>query len=82
MGFLKDILVCTVAIGLEAYDDRVLRFHVNKGFTTKQWHKAIEMLRENNLRVKTYLIFKPPFMSEGDALTHTTDWLLAVFIFR
>ena len=69
---------CTVAIGLEAYDDRVLRFHVNKGFTTKQWHKAIEMLRENNLRVKTYLIFKPPFMSEGDALTHTTDWLLAV----
>ena len=23
----------TVAIGLEAYDDEVLRFHVNKGFT-------------------------------------------------
>jgi len=69
---------CTVAIGLEAYDDRVLRFHVNKGFTIKQWHKAVEMLRENNLRVKTYLLFKPPFMSEGDALTHTTDWLLGV----
>jgi hypothetical protein len=69
---------CTVAIGLEAYDDKVLRFHVNKGFTTSQWHKAVEMLRDNNLRVKTYLIFKPPFMSEGDSLNHTTSWLIDV----
>ena len=69
---------CTVAIGLEAYDDSVLRFHVNKGFTTKQWHRAVEMLRENDLRVKTYLLFKPPFMSEGDALVHTTSWLVEV----
>tara|TARA_B100001123_G_scaffold60765_1_gene65918 strand:- start:10 stop:1143 length:1134 start_codon:yes stop_codon:yes gene_type:complete len=69
---------CTVAIGLEAYDDKVLRFHVNKGFTIKQWHRAVEMLRENELRVKTYLLFKPPFMSEGDALTHTSSWLIDV----
>ena len=69
---------CTVAIGLEAYDDRVLRFHVNKGFTKKQWHSAVQMLRDNNLRVKTYLLFKPPFMSEGDALVHTTSWLTKV----
>tara|TARA_B100000029_G_scaffold87960_1_gene77926 strand:+ start:11252 stop:12385 length:1134 start_codon:yes stop_codon:yes gene_type:complete len=69
---------CTVAIGLEAYDDKVLRFHVNKGFTIKQWHRAVEMLRENGLRVKTYLLFKPPFMSEGDALTHTSSWLIDV----
>ena len=69
---------CTVAIGLEAYDDRVLRFHVNKGFTTRQWHRAVEMLRDNELRVKTYLIFKPPFMSEGDALEQTTSWLIDV----
>lgn len=69
---------CTVAIGLEAYDDKVLRFHVNKGFTTKQWHAAVQMLRDNNLRVKTYLLFKPPFMSEGDALVHTTSWLTNV----
>jgi len=69
---------CTVAIGLEAYDDRVLRFHVNKGFSTKQWHKAVDILRDNGLRVKTYLLFKPPFMSEADALNHTTSWLRQV----
>ena len=69
---------CTVAIGLEAYDDAVLRFHVNKGFSTKQWHRSIDMLRENGLRVKTYLLFKPPFMSEGDALQHTSKWIRQV----
>ena len=69
---------CTVAIGLEAYDDTVLRFHVNKGFSTKQWHRSVEMLKDNNLRVKTYLIFKPPFMSEGDALRLTTKWVTEV----
>ena len=66
---------CTVAIGLEAYDDKSLRFHVNKGFTVKQWHKAVDLLRENNLNVKTYLLFKPPFMSEGDSLHHTVSWI-------
>ena len=69
---------CTVAIGLEAYDDAVLRFHVNKGFSTKQWHRSIDMLRENALRVKTYLLFKPPFMSEGDALELTSKWVSEV----
>ena len=69
---------CTVAIGLEAYDDAVLRFHVNKGFSTKQWHRSVDMLRDNGLRVKTYLLFKPPFMSEGDALQHTSKWIREV----
>jgi len=68
----------TVAIGLEAYDDEVLRFHVNKGFSIKSWHKAIENLREANLRVKNYLMFKPPFMSEGDALIQCVKWIEAI----
>lgn len=69
---------CTVAVGLEAYDDAVLRFHVNKGFSTKQWHRSVDMLRDNGLRVKTYLLFKPPFMSEGDALELTSRWISQV----
>lgn len=68
----------TVAIGLEAYDDEVLRFHVNKGFTTASWHRAVENLRAHGLRVKTYLMFKPPFMSEADALYHSVSWISSV----
>tara|TARA_B100002051_G_C16690197_1_gene615062 strand:+ start:330 stop:1478 length:1149 start_codon:yes stop_codon:yes gene_type:complete len=69
---------CTVAIGLEAYDDAVLRFNCNKGFNTKQWHRAVNTLRENGLRVKSYLLFKPPFMSEGDAIRQTSEWIRSV----
>jgi radical SAM enzyme (TIGR01210 family) len=64
-----------VAIGLEAYDDEVLRFHVNKGFTTKSWDRAVENLKKFDIRVKTYLMFKPPFMSEADALIHGVRWI-------
>ena len=66
---------CVVAIGLEAMDDEVLKFHCNKGFSTKQWLKAVKTLRANELEVKTYLLFKPPFMSEGDALKHCIEWI-------
>ena len=68
----------TVAIGLEAYDDEVLRFHVNKGFSAASWDRAVERLKKFNLRVKTYLMFKPPFMSEADALDHCVKWIEAV----
>ncbi len=64
-----------MAIGLEAYDDEVLRFHVNKGFSISSWDRAVENLVEFGLRVKTYLMFKPPFMSEGDSLHHTAKWI-------
>ena len=68
----------TVAIGLEAYDDEVLRFHVNKGFTTKAWDRAVANLKKFDLRIKTYLMFKPPFMNEADALDHCVKWIGAV----
>lgn len=68
----------TVAIGLEAHDDEVLRFHVNKGFSVAGWERAVSNLRDAGLGVKTYLILKPPFMSEGDALEHAVAWVASV----
>ena len=68
----------TVAIGLEAYDDEVLRFHVNKGFTVRSYDRAVANLKQAGLRVKAYLMFKLPFMSEADALDHIVDWIAAI----
>ena len=68
----------TVAIGLEAYDDEVLRFHVNKGFSVRSYDKAVAALKDANIRVKAYLMFKPPFMSEADALDHIVTWIAAI----
>ena len=64
-----------VAIGLEAHDDEVLQFHINKGFTVKSWKDAAVRLRTAGVRVKTYLMFKPPFMSEYDSLSHCIKWV-------
>ena len=68
----------TVAIGLEAYDDEVLRFHVNKGFSVRSYDRAVANLKQAGVRVKAYLMFKPPFMSEADALDHIVDWIAAI----
>lgn len=68
----------TVAIGLEAYDDEVLRFHVNKGFSVNSYDRAVANLKQAGVRVKAYLMFKPPFMSEADALDHIVDWIAAI----
>ena len=68
----------TAAIGLEAYDDEVLRFHVNKGFSVRSYDRAVANLKEAGLRVKAYLMFKPPFISEADALDHIVDWIAAI----
>lgn len=68
----------TVAIGLEAHDDEVLKFHINKGFSLKSWYRAIEQLQKHDIRIKTYLMFKPPFMSEGEALKQCIKWIKSV----
>ena len=35
-------------------------------------------MQKFDIRVKTYLMFKPPFMSEADALDHIVEWIAAV----
>jgi len=50
----------TVAIGLECADDRVLRKY-RKGFTVKQWLKAVKVLREAGVGVRTYVMVNIPF---------------------
>ena len=50
----------TVAIGLEAYDDEVLRFHVNKGFSVASWDRAVEKLNKFNLSGKDIFDVQAP----------------------
>lgn len=58
--FTSQGLELTVAIGLESGVDDVLKKY-NKGFTTKDFVKAAETLRENNCKVRTYLMVNIPF---------------------
>lgn len=69
--FITDELVATlpknltVALGLESSNEEVLRTCINKGFTAAQSKEAGEKLKAAGLMVRTYLLLKPPFLSES-----------------
>lgn len=57
-----------VALGLESSDDRVLRYSVNKVWGLEEHAKAAAVARGAGATVKTYLLIKPPFLTEREAI--------------
>jgi radical SAM enzyme (TIGR01210 family) len=58
-----------VAIGLESANDKILEHSINKGFTFKDYCQAVQNAKELDVLVKTYLLLKPPFLNEQEAIT-------------
>ena len=61
----------TIALGLESSDADVLTTSINKGFTPEDSRRAGEMIRKAGLKVRTYLLLKPPFLTESAAMDDT-----------
>jgi archaeosine synthase beta-subunit len=57
-----------IGIGLETSNDLVREKAINKGFTFLQYKKAAQLLKHHQMSVKTYVLLKPPFLTEKDAL--------------
>jgi radical SAM enzyme (TIGR01210 family) len=57
-----------VAIGLESANDMVLRHSINKGFVFDDFLKAAALIKEVGATLKTYLLVKPPFLTENEAI--------------
>ena len=57
-----------VAFGLESTNERVLRYGVNKVWGLREHARAAAMVREAGGTVKTYLLIKPPFLTEREAI--------------
>ena len=57
-----------IAIGLETATDRVRRDCVNKYFEFSEFEQACEYARDLGAGVKAYLLLKPPFLSEPEAV--------------
>jgi radical SAM enzyme (TIGR01210 family) len=57
-----------VAIGLETSNDCIRNNYVNKGFSFRDFVRASEAARAHGFTVKAYLLLKPPFMTEREAL--------------
>jgi len=57
-----------VAFGLESTNDRVLQYGVNKVWGLKEHAKAAGLVHDAGGTVKTYLLIKPPFLTEREAI--------------
>jgi hypothetical protein len=57
-----------LAVGFESQDDTVRNLCINKGCTRKQFENCIEFTRSDELHSIVYLILKPPFLTEREAI--------------
>jgi len=61
----------TIALGLESSDPDVLKMSIHKGFTPEDSRRAGRLIKNAGLTVRTYLMLKPPFISESAAIEDT-----------
>ncbi len=57
-----------VAIGLESTDPSILKSSVNKNYDFEDFKGAASLLRDNGISVRAYLLLKPPFLTEREAI--------------
>ncbi len=67
-----------VGIGLETADDFIREHCINKGFKFEDFKRAARLLKSYGVRVKAYLLLKPPFLSEGEAIRDVIRSIKAV----
>ncbi|RMF90109.1 MAG: TIGR01210 family radical SAM protein [Methanobacteriota archaeon] len=60
-----------VGIGLETSNDFIRESCINKGFSFDDYREAAELCKANDVLVKTYLLLKPPFILEREAIEDT-----------
>jgi radical SAM enzyme (TIGR01210 family) len=58
----------TLAVGLESSNDLVVNYSVNKPSSFSHFVRAAENARINRFSIKSYIMLKPPFLSEMDAI--------------
>ena len=66
-----------VGIGVESANFRVLRDSINKGHAFEEFPRAAEVCKRHGVSVKAYLMCKPPFLKESDALVDATRTIIA-----
>jgi len=52
-----------IGIGLEVADDKILK-RINKGFSLKDYERAVDIIHKCNKKVRTYLLVNLPFVRD------------------
>lgn len=56
-----------VAIGLETISDAIREKCIDKGLSYEDYQRTTERIHNNDGKVKTYLLHKPPYLTESEA---------------
>ena len=57
-----------IAFGLETSDDNIRKKCIQKGFTFDEYERATKLARNKGVGIRTYLLFKPPYITESAAM--------------
>lgn len=71
LSSIKDMLnsrILEIGIGLETASDYIRKNCLNKGFTFNDYLKAVDTLKKFNFKLKTYVLIKPPFLTEKESI--------------
>ena len=66
-----------LALGLESANDKVLEKSISKGFRFSDYLRAAELADSEGISVRTYLLLKPPSLTEREAVKDTMDSIVA-----
>ncbi|MHA1459656.1 MAG: archaeosine biosynthesis radical SAM protein RaSEA [Promethearchaeota archaeon] len=69
-------LYIEVAIGLETVNDHIRKVYINKGLLFEDFLEAIRLCKENDIGIRAYLLFKPPFLNEQTAIDDCVSSIL------
>jgi radical SAM enzyme (TIGR01210 family) len=75
----KDKIV-EFAIGLESQNDYLRNKVIKKGLSKKSFEKTAAKVKEAGVNLLTYLLIKPPHMSEKEAIADAVE--SAAYVFR
>ncbi|NHK30304.1 MAG: TIGR01210 family radical SAM protein [Asgard group archaeon] len=60
-----------IGIGLESSNDFIRLNNINKGFLFTDYTKAVNIALKEEVRIRSYLLLKPPFLTEQEAIADT-----------
>jgi radical SAM enzyme (TIGR01210 family) len=67
-----------LAMGLEIKDDFMRAVCVNKGFSRRQYKAAAGIITDT-LGLRTYVLLKPPFLTEKESILHAVETIKYAF---
>ncbi len=60
-----------IAIGVESTNDMIIRNSINKGTTYSKFLESAKTVKKLGFEIRSYLLLKPPFISETEAIKDT-----------